>query len=68
MKICFEFSAAENLSNIGIAKALTEVPNMTESDLYEIGRYLLVYSEARATEPDDLNRIQSELKKGGVIL
>lgn len=50
MKINFRLNNDEYQSNIGIAKALTEVPNMTEADLYEIGRYLLVYSDARATE------------------
>ena len=50
MKIIFEMDWEEKLSNIGIAKALTEVSNLNDSDLCEIGRHLLVYSDARAIE------------------
>lgn len=60
MKIIFElnleenFSAPEKISNIDIAKAMTEVDFLNEADLCEIAKYLLVYTEvissARSTE------------------
>ena len=56
MKIIFElelkeaFTAPEKLSNIDIAKAMTEVDFLNEADLCEIAKYLLVYNVARSTE------------------
>lgn len=65
MKMLFEFEAEENQTNIGIAKALTELPSLNEADLAEIGKYLLVYSDARAV--GNLGRHKYELEKGGVV-
>ena len=56
MKIIFElelkeaFTAPEKLTNIDIAKAMTEVEFLNEADLCEIAKYLLVYTDARSTE------------------
>lgn len=50
MKMFFEFEVEENQTNIGIAKAMTEVGFLSEADLCEIAKYLLVYTEARSTE------------------
>jgi hypothetical protein len=49
MKIFLEFEETEKMSNIGFAKAITEL-NFTASDLQEIGNYLMIYSNARAKE------------------
>ena len=50
MKMFFEFEVEENQTNIGIAKAMTEVEFLNEADLCEIAKYLLVYTDARSTE------------------
>ena len=65
MKIIFELELEEKISNIGIAKALTEVPGLTDGDLCEIGSYLAVYSTARSSE--SLAGFQCEMEKGGVV-
>ena len=49
MKLSILFDAEEKESNIGFAKAITEL-NFTTSDLQEIGNYLMIYSNARANE------------------
>lgn len=49
MKLSILFDAEEKESNIGFAKAITEL-NFTASDLQEIGNYLVIYSNARAKE------------------
>lgn len=56
MKIIFElnleesFTAPEKISNMDIAKAMTEVDFLNEADLCEIAKYLLVYTDARSIE------------------
>lgn len=56
MKIIFEleleesFTAPEKLSNMDIAKAMTEIDFLNKADLCEIAKYLLVYTDARSTE------------------
>jgi hypothetical protein len=70
MKIIFEleleeaFTTPEKLSNMDIAKAMTEVDFLNESDLCEIAKYLLVYTDARAidklSEPFKIGKLQKE--------
>lgn len=43
MKVCLHCEAEESVSNIGIAKALTEI--LGTDDLREIVQYLLVFAE-----------------------
>lgn len=49
MKIFYECDQHEKVTNIGIAKALTE-GSLSENDLREIAGYLLVFSDARKVE------------------
>lgn len=44
MKIFFEIALEEKLTNLGIAKALTET-HLSAQDLWMISRYLSVYCE-----------------------
>jgi hypothetical protein len=49
MKIHIHYDDPEELfSNIGFAKALTEMPALNVSDLCEISRYLMVFCESRS--------------------
>lgn len=50
MKIFLEFEETEKMSNIGFAKALTDINSLNSSDLAEICNYLMIYSNARAQE------------------
>lgn len=48
MKVCLYCDAEEPSSNIGIAKALTEI--LSVDDLREIAQYLLVFAENNPNE------------------
>jgi len=71
MKIIFElelneaFSAPEKLSNMDIAKAMTEIDFLNEADLCEIAKYLLVYTDARSTEKllEPFGKLQKECER-----
>lgn len=58
MKIIFEMGLEEKLTNIGIAKALTESP-LGIGDLCAISRYLSVYC-------DEMLIADHQAEKGGV--
>lgn len=52
MKIIFEMGLEEKATNIGIAKALTEIESLSVYDLIEINQYLSVYiTAATAVRP-----------------
>ena len=50
MKIYIYCDPGETISNIGIAKALTEDDNLTPQDLREISDYLEIYADNREDE------------------
>lgn len=58
MKIFFEMALEEKLTNLGIAKALTET-HLSIQDLRMISRYLSVYC-------DEMLFIDHPTEKGGV--
>ena len=57
MKIFFEIALEEKLTNLGIAKALTET-HLSVKDLWMISRYLSVYC-------DEMLFIDHPTEKGG---
>lgn len=50
MLLTVNFEGNEKMTNIGFAKAIIDTDYFTTSDLDEIGRYLILYSQARAKE------------------
>ena len=65
MKICIQFEPEEFYSNIGFAKALTEMPALDVSDLYEIARYLAVFCDV--ANKDLPHSPGYEARNGGVL-
>lgn len=49
MKIHIRINTGEKITNIGIAKALTEIESLSVYDLIEINQYLSVYITAATT-------------------
>ncbi len=47
MKIIIDMGLEEKFTNIGFAKALTELPFFRVEDLCEIIQYLVIYTDAR---------------------
>ena len=50
MRILFEMAFKENISNMGVAKALTECEQLSVNDLNEISQYIQVYCNAESSK------------------
>ena len=57
MKLTLEFEGNEKMTNIGLAKAIIDTEHFEAADLCEIGRYLIIYSESRTSEPRNIARV-----------
>lgn len=64
MKVIFELGLEEKITNIGVAKALTEAEQLSVNDLNEISQYIQVYCNAESIKELSYCKDEQALKGG----